>query len=118
MGRCSEEIRYTMYRHDHGRFLAAPRIGHLARLERISGFLRRYPDGAIRFCTDVPDNSALDHIEYDWEYSFYGDSQEELPTNMPPPCGKPVQTTTFEDANLLHDLTTGRSCTGILHLVN
>ncbi len=37
---------------------------------------------------------------------------------MPTPRGKPVQTTTFEDANLLHDLTTGRSCTGILHLVD
>jgi cation transport regulator ChaC len=29
-----------------------------------------------------------------------------------------VHTTTFEDANLMHDLITGRSCTGILHLVN
>jgi hypothetical protein len=100
------------------RFRTAPRIGHLQRLERIAGFLRKYPDGAIRFRTDIPDYSDLDHIEYDWEYSVYGDSQEELPTNMPPPRGKPVQTTTFEDANLLHDLTTGRSCTGILHLVN
>jgi hypothetical protein len=37
---------------------------------------------------------------------------------MPIPRGKPVCTTTFEDANLMHDLTTGRSCTGILHIVN
>jgi hypothetical protein len=37
---------------------------------------------------------------------------------MPTPRGNPVRTTTFEDANLMHDLTTGRSCTGILHLVN
>jgi hypothetical protein len=101
-----------------GRFRAAPRIGHLARLERIAGFLRKYPDGAIRFRTDIPDYSDLDHIEYDWEYSVYGDSQEELPSNMPTPRGKAVRTTTFEDANLLHDLTTGRSCSGILHLVN
>jgi hypothetical protein len=35
-----------------------------------------------------------------------------------PPRGKSIRTTTFEDANLMHDLTTGRSCTGILHLVN
>jgi hypothetical protein len=100
-----------------GRFRAAPRIGHLER-EHISGFLRKYPDGAIRFRTDIPDYLALDHVKYDWEYSVYGNSHEELPTNMPPPRGKPVQTTTFEVANLLHDLTTGRSCTGILHLVN
>jgi hypothetical protein len=37
---------------------------------------------------------------------------------MPPPRGKHVQATTFKDAILLHDLTTGRLCTGILHLVN
>jgi hypothetical protein len=101
-----------------GRFRTAPRVGHLQRLERIAGFLRKYPDGAIRFRTDIPDYSALDHVTYDWEYSVYGGSQEELPNNMPPPRGKPVRTTTFEDANLLHDLTTGRSCTGILHLAN
>eukprot|EP00957_Ditylum_brightwellii_P101256 7715939-Ditylum_brightwellii.AAC.1 len=37
---------------------------------------------------------------------------------MPEPCGKPVMTTTFADANLLHDVITGRSCTGIIHLLN
>jgi hypothetical protein len=37
---------------------------------------------------------------------------------MPTPRGKPARTTTFEDANLMHDLVTGRSCTGILHIVN
>jgi hypothetical protein len=54
-----------------------------------------------KFRTDIPENSDLDHVKYDWEYSVYGDSHEELPTNMPPPRGKPVQTTTFEDANLV-----------------
>ena len=101
-----------------GRFRAAPRAGHLKRLERIIGFLKKYPDGAIRFRTGIPDYSHLDHVTYDWIYSVYGQSKEELPTHMPPPRGKPVRTSTFEDANLMHDLTTGRSVTGILHLVN
>jgi hypothetical protein len=60
----------------------------------------------------------LDHVTFDWAYSVYGDSGEELPPDMPTPRGNPVCTTTFEEANLMHDLTTGRSCTGILHLVN
>eukprot|EP00957_Ditylum_brightwellii_P097088 7393652-Ditylum_brightwellii.AAC.1 len=37
---------------------------------------------------------------------------------MPEPCGKPVMTTTCVDANLLHDVITGRSCTGIIYLLD
>jgi hypothetical protein len=37
---------------------------------------------------------------------------------MPLAKGKPVMTTTFVDANLLHDLVTGQACTGILHMFN
>jgi hypothetical protein len=37
---------------------------------------------------------------------------------MPAPLGKPVVTTTYVDANLYHDLVTGRAVTGVLHLVN
>jgi hypothetical protein len=101
-----------------GRFRAAPRKGHMVRLQRICGYLKKYPEGAIRFRTEIPDYSHLEHVSYDWSYSVYGQSKEELPYGMPIPKGKPVPTTTFEDANLMQDLVTGRSCTGILHLVN
>eukprot|EP00957_Ditylum_brightwellii_P063406 4812690-Ditylum_brightwellii.AAC.1 len=37
---------------------------------------------------------------------------------MPDPQGKPVMTTAFVGTNLLHDVITGRSCTGIIHLLN
>ncbi|MGH7973991.1 MAG: hypothetical protein ACREBR_00595 [bacterium] len=37
---------------------------------------------------------------------------------MPQPKGKFVRTTTFVDANLMHDVVTGRSCTGVLHFLN
>ena len=37
---------------------------------------------------------------------------------MPTPKGKPVRITTFKDANLYHDYTTGRAATGILHFIN
>ena len=50
--------------------------------------------------------------------SIYGDISEELPKDMPVPRGKPVITTTYEDANLYHVYLTGRLVTGILHLVN
>jgi hypothetical protein len=101
-----------------GKFRFAPRQGHLDRLQHVCSYLLKYPDAAIQFRTGIPDYPHLDHVTFDWTYSVHGDLEEELPPDMPTPRGNPVHTTTFEDANLRHDLTTGRSCTGILHLVN
>jgi hypothetical protein len=39
-----------------GRFRSAPHYGHLERVQRICGYLRKRPDGAIRFRTNIPDN--------------------------------------------------------------
>ena len=100
------------------RFRTAPRIGHLDRLKRVYGYLKHYPDGAIRFRTGIPDFPIPDHAEYEWLETAYGPIKEELPHDMPPPKGKPVRITTFKDANLYHDYTTGRAATGILHFIN
>jgi hypothetical protein len=101
-----------------GRFRCAPRKGHLDRLKRICGYLRKHNDAAIRFRTNIPDHSQHEIPNHDWMYSVYGDYKEEQPYNMPTPKGKPVRTTTFKDANLYHDHTTGRAVTGVLHLLN
>jgi hypothetical protein len=83
------------------------------------GYLKRNVDAAIRFRTDIPNHEAAGMPkEYDWEQTVYGGINEELPEDMPDPKGKPVRITTYEDANLMHDLVTGRSMTGILHLLN
>jgi hypothetical protein len=37
---------------------------------------------------------------------------------MPPPRGKQGCTNTYEDANLMFCLVTGRSMTGIIHMTN
>ena len=44
--------------------------------------------------------------------------QEDIPADAPAPKGKPVLTSHFVDANLLMDMLTGRSQTGILHMLN
>jgi hypothetical protein len=41
-----------------------------------------------------------------------------VPTDTPPLLGKFVQLTHYVDANLMHDIVSGKSVTGILHLVN
>ena len=44
--------------------------------------------------------------------------KEETPKDILKSLGEFVITTHYEDANLFHDIMTGRSVTGILHLIN
>ena len=99
------------------RFRAAPREGHMKRLKRIYGYIKQYPKGAIRVRVGLPDYSELKNTKYDWT-GIYGNISEEMPHDMPEPLGKLVITTTYENANLYHDYLTGRSVTGVIHLVN
>ena len=60
----------------------------------------------------------LPELEYDWTKTSYGNVIEEIPKDAPEPLGKSVTTTTLLDANLLHELITGRSVTTVLHFFN
>ena len=99
-------------------FRVAPRQGHMERLQRICGYLYKFRAGAIRVRTGMPDYSDLAYKEYDWERSVYGKVREQIPEDAPTPKGKPVVTSTYKDANLYHDLATGRAVSGVLHFVN
>ena len=100
------------------RFRAAPRQGHLDRLKRMYAYLRRTKTAALRVRTGEPDYDHLPKEEYNWMHSVYGDVKENLPDDAPTPLGKPVTITTYVDANLYHDLITGRAATGVLHFLN
>ena len=100
------------------RFRAQPRRGHLDRAKRIVGYLLFLPDGAIRFRTGEPDFSSLKDQEYDWTRSVYSEACEQIPHDIPKPLGKHVQTTHYVDANLHHDLATGKAVTAVLHFPN
>ena len=100
------------------RFRAQPRKGHLDRAKRIVGYLLFLPDGAIRFRTGEPDFSSLKDQEYDWTRSVYSGACEQIPHDIPKPLGKHVQTTHYVDANLHHDLATGKAVTAVLHFLN
>jgi Reverse transcriptase (RNA-dependent DNA polymerase) len=99
-------------------FRVAPRRGHLDRAKRICGYLSKMRHAAIRIRTDEPDYSDIPNFEYDWAQTIYGNVQECKPHDAPKPLGKHVTLTHYVDANLMHDITTGRSVTGILHLIN
>ena len=69
----------------------------------------------------MPDYSNYKVEKKNWGHSYHlcqEEIPEDMPEDMPEPHRKPVMTTTFVDANLLHDVITGRSCTGIIHLLN
>ena len=82
------------------------------------GYLARTKEAAIRYRCGLPDYSNLPVQEFDWMRTVYGNVTEEIPSDAPEPLGKEVVLTTYVDANLYHDLITGRALTGILHLLN
>ena len=64
-----------------------------------------------------PDYSHLPKQEYEWTRTVYGNVKEEIPKDIPKPLGTRVITSTFLEANLLHDIVTGKSVTAVLHFV-
>ena len=103
---------------DPRRFRAQPRKGHLDRAKSIVGYLLFLPDGAIRFRTGELDFSSLKDQEYDWTRSVYSGACEQIPHDIPKPLGKHGQTTHYVDANLHHDLETGKAVPAVLHFLN
>ena len=99
-------------------FRTAPRVGHMDRLRRICGYLSKMKHGFIRVRTGTPDYSDMNYTRYDWERTVYGKIKEEFPTDAPVPLGKPIILTSYVDANLHHDMITGRSVTAVLHFAN
>jgi hypothetical protein len=99
-------------------FCIPPRIGHLERLRHIYGYLLKMRFASIRVRTEEPDYSDVPDHQYVWMYTVYGNTKEVLPKDAPEPLGKYVALSHYVDANLMHDVTTGNSVTGILHLIN
>jgi hypothetical protein len=75
-------------------------------------------EARIRVLTNEPDYSDYQDLEYDWSSSVYGDVKEIIPMDIPEPKGKYVTLSHYFDANLYHDMVTGRSVTAILHFLN
>jgi hypothetical protein len=100
------------------RFRAAPRRGHLERAKRVFGYVRNTQGYGIRVRTGIPDYSKFPDQTFDWSKTVYGDVKEIIPDDVPEALGKPVVHTAYVDANLMHDLVTGRALTAVLHLLN
>ena len=71
----------------------------------------------LRLRAHKPEYSDLSNKEHEWS-SVYGEVQELILEGAPLPLGKQVTLTHYVDANLFHDALSGRSVTGILHMMN
>ena len=100
------------------RYRTAPRLGHLERLKRIYGYVKKMRHGYIRIRTGEPDYSGLPNQDFDWAATAYGEVQELLPDDAPPPLGKRVVLTRYLDATPYHDVVAGRAVTALLHFIN
>ena len=101
------------------RFRAEPRVGHMEHILHIYGYLRKYPDGRIRFRMRCPDNELLfENTDANWMYSVYGEREVSLFEGLPKPKGKAARISTFIDSGLHHCKVTGKVSTGVLQFVN
>ena len=99
-------------------FRHCPHQGHVDHLKRVCSSIHKFPQVTIRFRVGIPDHDSIFGMhptKYDWMETVYGTPAEDIPSNAPTAKGNPVCTTTYTDANLLHDLVTGRSAASVLH---
>ena len=100
-------------------FRSAPRAGHITRLMRIYEYACNFKHFKLRYRTEEPDFSSFDNKDAkDWSHTPYGQQHEELPKDAPEPLGKRVTLSHYFDANLMHDVLSGKSVTGCIHFWN
>ena len=100
------------------RFNMAPRNGHLQAMKRVFGYLKKYNKGWLIVDANFPNHLQYKTQDFDNWKEFYPDTEEDIPSPMPTPRGRPCQLTCYVDADHAHDVVTRRSVTGILLLIN
>ena len=76
-------------------YRVAPCKGHLEHMKQLYGYVKHFHMMLYIF------------ESHEWLHSIYGDIEEELPSDdMPIPLGKFIQTSSFFDTNLYHNLVT------------
>ena len=66
-------------------YRANARQGHLERVKRIIGYCYKFKHATLRYRMMCPDYSNLPDTAYAWNMTPYGNIQEDIPDNCPPP---------------------------------
>ena len=80
--------------------------------------IRKFRHFKICFRTTEPDLLHIPIVKQDWENQAYGSPTKDIPTDASPPLGKHVTIIAFFDANLMHDVLSGKALTGVLYFYN
>ena len=74
-------------------------------------FLAKFKCGAIRDRVQEHESPDIPEISCDWELETQADYHEVLPADVLDPLGKHVETLSFRDVKMCHNLVTGRCVT-------
>ena len=96
------------------KFFSAPRRGHLDQMKRTYEYLCKFCHNSIHLQVDKPYCSNVPTImDHHWEHMVYGNHEEDMPIDAPPPLGKRIVFTYYINTNLMHDLLSGKAVTSI-----
>ncbi len=98
-------------------YLTCPRKGHLENALHVIGYLRLKHNLPLIFDPTYPDIDLTAYPSFDWT-EFYGDVEEAIPPDMPPPLGKDVDLHMMVDSDHAGEKRTQRSPTGRIIFCN
>jgi hypothetical protein len=79
-------------------YLACPRQGHLENALHIIGYLRLKHNSRLIFDPTYPDIDQTAFPSFEWT-EFYGNVEEAIPPDMPPPLGKDIDLCMMVDSD-------------------
>jgi hypothetical protein len=97
--------------------LAYPRAGHLEVALHVMGYLKQKHNTRLVFDLTYPTIDMDSFPQYDWT-EFYGDVEEAIPSDMPPPLGEDLDIRMMCDSDHAGEKRTRRSRTGFLIFCN
>ncbi len=98
-------------------YLACPRKGHLENALHVMGYLQLKHNSQLIFDPTYPDIDQTAFPSFKWT-EFYGNVEEAIPPDLPPPLGKDIELHMMVDSDHAGEKRTRCSCTGFIILCN
>ena len=97
--------------------IAMPREGHLIAAYHVFAYSKKHHNSRLVFDPSYPEIDMSTFTSHDWK-EFYGNLQEAIPPNAPPPLGKYMDLRMYVDSDHAGDKSNRRSRTGYFIYLN